>query len=170
MPLTIPIIDLILLAARQDFNGLIIGMPPPTAASNIKSTLFSAASSNNSLPYLAKTSLFAVTTFFLCFNASAINSLAGCSLPINSTTISISGSSRISSSLFVTIYFPPNWEARAGLLSRILVILTGTPTFFSISSAFFSKTISTPPPTVPAPNSPTLIASFIFGLPPLFKL
>ena len=150
------------MAAMLVFIGPMIGIPPQTLASNIKSQLCSCANGNNSEPNLAKTSLLAVTTCLPLAKALAINSLAGCSRPSSSTIISISLSSSTSSALSVKIYLSPySCFRRSTWRSSTLVILTGLPTSLAIFSAFFSKTFSTPPPTVPAPNRPTFTKSFI---------
>ena len=156
-----PITDLMRLAARHDLSGRIMGMPPPTAPSNIKSTLCSSASGNSSLPYFASTSLLAVTTFFPCSSAEAIYSFAGCSRPISSTTISMSGSFTISSKSPVTAYFLPSSAAFCGLRTNIFFISILQPAFLAISPPLCSSTCSTPLPTVPTPKRPILIQSFI---------
>ena len=78
-----------------------MGIPPATLASNIKSRLAASAKGKSSAPYFANTSLLAVTTLLPFLKAFAIKSLAGFSLPSNSTTMSISGSSKMSSALAV---------------------------------------------------------------------
>ena len=48
------------------------GIPPPTAASNSKLTLFFSAKIDRASPFFAMTALFAVITCFLFFKASII--------------------------------------------------------------------------------------------------
>ena len=82
---------LIEFAISPSFKVLIIGIPPHTAASYSKFTLFFSASWANWFPYLAIKALLAVITCFLFFKALKTNFLAGPSAPpINSTIISIS--------------------------------------------------------------------------------
>ena len=78
---------MILLAIRPSLIVLIIGIPPHTAASNSKFTLFFSAILDNSSPYFATKALFAVTTCFLLFKAAKTNFLAGPSAPPISSTI-----------------------------------------------------------------------------------
>ena len=78
-----------LFAIRPSFIVRMIGMPPHTAASNSKFTLFFSAIWDNWSPYFDTKALFAVITCLLFFKASKTNFLAGPSAPpINSTIIS----------------------------------------------------------------------------------
>ena len=80
-----------LFAIKPSFIERIIGIPPQTAASNSKLTLFFSAIFANWSPYFATRALFAVMTCFLFFKASNTNFLAIPSAPpINSTIISTS--------------------------------------------------------------------------------
>ena len=82
---------LIWFAIKPSLIDLIIGIPPQTAASNSKFTLFFSAILASWSPYLATKALFAVMTCFLFFNAAKTNFFAAPSAPpINSTIISIS--------------------------------------------------------------------------------
>ena len=68
-----------------------MGIPPQTAASYSKFTLFFSAIFANWFPYLDISALLAVTTCFLFFSAENTNFFAGPSAPpINSTIKSIS--------------------------------------------------------------------------------
>ena len=71
MPLRIPLIELILLAARQVPRGRRTGIPPPTLASNRKLTLFSFAIRTSSGPNSATSALLDVQTF-LPFNRASL--------------------------------------------------------------------------------------------------
>ena len=66
VPLTIPSTLLSRSPASDSESGRMIGMPPPTAASNRRETPISAAVSINSTPLAATNSLFAVTTGLAC--------------------------------------------------------------------------------------------------------
>lgn len=149
----------ILLAARQFFSGVMIGMPPPTDPSNWKSTCFSPAMPRSSSPYSAMRSLLAVTTFFPCSRAFSIYSLAGWMRPISSTTIWISGSLTMSSMLSVTArwYFSTTSFLAPVLRSSTFLISILQPARFAISFWFSFSTMATPPPTVPQPRRPILM-------------
>ena len=64
-----------------------MGIPPQTAASYSKFTLFFSAILDNSFPYLATRALLAVITCFLFFKASKTNFFAGPSDPPISSMI-----------------------------------------------------------------------------------
>ena len=67
------------------------GIPPATAASNLKFTLLLSAEIASSWPYIANIALLAVTTCFPCFMAASVACLAlPSSPPINSTKTSMS--------------------------------------------------------------------------------
>ena len=101
VPLIIAFMPLTSLATRSRISGDTTGVPPATLASNSTRTSLSLAISNISGPCFAMTSLLAVTTCLPAFNAANMNSRAGCSPPITSTTISTSSLSIISSKLSV---------------------------------------------------------------------
>ena len=124
---------MILFAVKHCFNGVIIGMPPATLASNMKSTSCFSAASNISLPNCAKTSLFAVTTclpFSIAFN---IYSRAGCIPPNNSTTISMLSSFKISSILSVKTTSPLKSRFLFKLRTKTLLTSISLPIFALIS-------------------------------------
>ena len=88
VPFKIPYILLILFVTNPSFITLIIGIPPATAASYSKLTLFFSANFYNSSPYFEISDLFAVKTCFLFFIESKTNFFATPSEPpINSMTI-----------------------------------------------------------------------------------
>ena len=101
VPFIIPIISDMLFAARHCLRGLIIGIPPATAASKRRSQLCWAAVSSSTWPCSAIRSLLAVTTCLPRLKASVIYVLAGSIPPITSITISMLSSLIISSHLFV---------------------------------------------------------------------
>ena len=59
-----PMTDWISLAISECFNGSMMGMPPPTLASNAISLFMRAAVLMISSPHVAMSALLAVTTFF----------------------------------------------------------------------------------------------------------
>ena len=86
MPFKIPVIFVISSAVNDWFNGLMIGIPPPTLASNKKFL---------SGPCLATSSLLDVQTLLPFSSAALTNVYAGSTPPITSAITSISGSLRI---------------------------------------------------------------------------
>ena len=76
-------------------SGRIIGIPPPTAASNKKFLLCCWAILINSAPYFATSSLFDVQTLLPASNADLTKSYDGLSPPITSIITSTSGSFKI---------------------------------------------------------------------------
>ena len=87
-----PVILVISSAVRDWLSGLIIGIPPPTDASNIKLSLLSLAIPRSSEPCAATSALLDVHTLFPASSAFLTNVNAGSTPPITSTTTSISGS------------------------------------------------------------------------------
>ena len=86
-----PSTESISLPVSACFIGSMMGMPPPTLASKATSTPWAAAASNISLPRLAMTALFAVTTCLPAESAPKMTSAATPVPPISSTTMSTSG-------------------------------------------------------------------------------
>lgn len=78
------------------FIGSMMGMPPPTLASNAISLPASSAAPMTSSPYVAMSALLAVTTFLPALRAPTTMSRATVVPPISSTTMSMSGSFRMS--------------------------------------------------------------------------
>ena len=103
VPFNIPINLFILFEERFSLMVLIIGIPPPILASNLKVALLLQHISYNSLLKLATTALLAVTTCLFFNRDDFIYSKAGDNPPNNSTTISILSSSKISFILSVTL-------------------------------------------------------------------
>ena len=137
VPLIIPIISVILFAARHCFKGLIMGMPPATAASKRRSHLCSAAISRSSWPCSAIRSLFAVTTCFPLERASEIYVLAGSMPPITSITISMLSSFIISSQLSVTRVISMPSRDFLVFLTRIFATSSSAPILWGNSSCCF---------------------------------
>ena len=142
---------------RESCNTFIIGMPPATAASYLKKTPFSLASSSKIDPSFASSDLFAVTTCLPLLIASIIIFLAVLSIsPISSTITSTSGS-------FATV----TGEAihLKGLISTLLCFLlffaltattlSSIPVLFFILFFCFLNSFITPEPTVPRPITAT---------------
>ena len=87
-----PMTDVISLAMSACFSGSMMGMPPPTLASNAISFPMRSASSMTSLPCVAMSALFAVTTFLPAESASSTTLRATVVPPMSSITMSMSGS------------------------------------------------------------------------------
>ena len=77
VPLRIPAISSILFAARHWLIGLMMGIPPPTLASNKKFTFLSFAIFKSSSPFAATSSLLEVTTLLPAERQDETNSYAG---------------------------------------------------------------------------------------------
>ena len=92
-----------------------MGMPPPTAASNRRSTPACSATANRSTPTLASSSLFAVTTGLPLRRAVPISSRAGSMPPMTSTTTSIAGSATTAKASWVST---PSGEVDRALLGH----------------------------------------------------
>jgi hypothetical protein len=92
VPFTMPSTEVILLAISECLSGLMMGMPPATAASNMSSLPAASAACMISSPWVASRALLAVTTFLPAAKASRITSRATVVPPISSTTMSMSGS------------------------------------------------------------------------------
>ena len=91
VPFKIPKTFLILFVAKPSLIVLRIGIPPATAASNSRLTLFFSASLDKLSPCLAISALFGVITFILFFKAfSTIFFEMPSDKPIVSNKISIS--------------------------------------------------------------------------------
>ena len=91
VPLMMPAIHSMRLAASPSRSALIVGMQPATAASNATITLCLRAAAKISLPCSASSALLAVTTCLPRTIAARIASFATVVPPITSTTMSISG-------------------------------------------------------------------------------
>ena len=152
-----PRISVMRLAVRHCLSGVMIGMPPPTLASKRKSTSFFSAIANMSLPNCATTSLLAVTTLLPASIARSMYSRAGWMPPMSSTTTSISGSSRISSILSVSLTHPSCGRGFFTSRTSTVLISIGVPTRSVICGRFISSTRMTPDPTVPDPSRPIFI-------------
>ncbi|MPM95075.1 hypothetical protein SDC9_142226 [bioreactor metagenome] len=127
VPLIIPIISVMLFAARHCLRGLIIGIPPATAASKRRSQPCSAAVSRSSCPCSAIKSLFAVTTCLPRLRASEIYVFAGSIPPITSMIISMLSSFIISVHLSVIISDEMPSRALFTFLTRIFEISNSAP-------------------------------------------
>src|SRR5947209_867883 len=96
VPLMMPMTRRMRSPARDSFSGLMMGIPPATAASKARSTPVCSASSKSSLPRVASNSLLAVTTERPEARALRMRLRAGSMPPMTSTTILTSGSSTTS--------------------------------------------------------------------------
>ena len=92
VPFTMPITRRMRSPASDSRSGRISGMPPATDASKRMSTPAPSAVSNSSRPWVASSSLLAVTTGFPAISASTMRVRAGSIPPMTSTTMSTSGS------------------------------------------------------------------------------
>ena len=160
VPLMMPAIHSILLAAKPSRKDLMMGMPPATAASNITITFFAAAAAKISLPCSANSFLLAVTTCLPLAMACITMSLAMVVPPMSSTTISMSGWLTISAAsvVMVIVSSVPMISCALAMSRRdTMVTRTSRPKRRLISSAFSRNTCAVPPPTTPKPIIPTLM-------------
>src|SRR5688572_10845465 len=158
VPLMMPAIHSMRFADSPSRSALMMGTPPATAASNATITPFFCAAAKISLPCVARSALFAVTTCLPCRIASSTRSLATVVPPISSTTISTSSPRTTWKASATTFAFSPTiLFARSSALSATTEIRIARPARRWISSAFRFKTSQVPPPTMPMPSSPTLI-------------
>ena len=152
-----PKISWIRLAARPWRNARMRGTPPQTAASKATSTSLAAAAVRTSLPCRASRALLAVTTCFLQEMASRTKSRATSVPPMSSTTMSISGSSRMSRSREVRLSGSKGaWRRRSGSRSAAFFRTSSVPKRRARKSRRSLNSRATPWPTVPRPMSPTL--------------
>ena len=126
-------------AIKPCLIDLIIGIPPPTAASNNKLTSYFSDKTDKASPCFAINALFAVTTCFLFFNASKTILLAIPSAPpTSSTIISIFGSFVISKGFFCRTLFEKEIPLFLFIfLADTLTTFNLKPVFFWISDEFF---------------------------------
>src|SRR4051812_24819210 len=158
VPLMMPAIHSMRFAARPSRSALMIGMPPATEPSNATITPFFCAAAKISLPCVARSALFAVTTCLPRRMASSTRSLATVVPPISSTTISTSlPRTSANASSMTRAFLPTSFLALSIALSATTVMRIARPARRWISSALRFSTSQVPPPTVPMPNSPTLI-------------
>ena len=154
VPLIIPATDVTSFAARLAFTVSMIGIPPATAASNRSETPCCSASAKSSCPWSASRALFAVTTCFLCCNASMTRSFATVVPPISSIKTSISGS-RATSNTSRESLAPPVSTSGLGVRVPTCVTIKLAPARAAIVSPPSLSNAKTPWPTVPRPQRPT---------------
>src|SRR5581483_11409456 len=160
VPLTIPITRRIRSPASDSRSGRIRGIPPATDASKSRSTPAVSAASNSSLPTLASSSLFAVTTGLPRLIASVMTERAGSIPPITSTTTSTSSSATTTSASCVkTPAGSGTSRSRARLRTATRPTSIRTPARDSIRSAWSSRRRTSADPTFPQPSRPTLMES-----------
>src|SRR5450759_183729 len=151
-----PMTDRISLLTRQCFSGEMIGMPPPTAASNMMSTPVAAAASMTSWPADAMSALFAVTTDLPARRAESTTSFAAPVPPISSITMSTAGSAISSASSVVHASAGrPSSAKRSVPRSAKRTRRMSTPARREKSSPWRRMISTTPEPTVPRPMRPT---------------
>ena len=133
----IPAIHSMRFATSPSRSALMIGIPPPTAASNATITSFARAAAKISLPWTARSALLAVTTCLPFAMASSVRSFAMPYPPISSITMSIAGSRTTDhASSVISTSAPVTRRARSWSRSATRVITSGRPTRREISSAF----------------------------------
>src|SRR6266508_2069784 len=160
--------------ASDSLSGATIGTAPPTAASNLRSTPAASAASNSSPPWVASSSLLAVTTGLPSRIASRIRERAGSMPPITSTTTSTSGSATTAAASPV-IRVGSTAGSRLRVTSRTATrcSVIATPARSRTGVACSTSSLATPVPTTPHPSIPILSAAptfpplFVPGLPPI---
>ena len=161
VPFRMPRRPLNWLATKLSCRARMMGMPPPTLAPKYKFDPVSLTKENISSPCSAKRALFAVTTDFPARKARHTSSFAIPVPPINSTMMSISGSS-INPNASVVRMSASTATPRSVSISRsAMVRSTGRmPMRAAMSSACVVRPSTTPAPTVPKPAKP-MFALFI---------
>src|SRR3954470_24089033 len=150
--------------ASDSRRARISGMPPPTAASNSRSTPAAAAVWKTSAPTLARSSLLAVTTGLPAASAPRISSRAGSIPPMTSTTTSTSGwlttpaVSRVS-----TPSGSSTSRSRARLRTATATMSRRSPVRASMASACSATSRTRAAPTLPHPSTPTRTTSVTPG-------
>src|SRR4051794_28374226 len=148
--------------ANDSRSGRMRGTPPATDASNRRSTPAPSAVSKSSRPWVAISSLFAVTTGFPLIKASTMRVRAGSMPPITSTTMSTSGSPTTAAASSVKHRVG---RGRLRSLSRwataTCATSSGTPARDSITSAWSWIRRTSAPPTWPQPRIPTRTRSYM---------
>src|SRR5262245_3367987 len=163
VPLMMPAIHSMRLAARPSRTALMIGMPPATEASKPTITPAFCAALKIWLPCLASSALLAVTTCLPFAIASSTSCFATVYPPISSTTMSMSGALTTSNASAWILAFPPvSFLAFATALSATRAMRIARPARRLISLALRLRTSQVPPPTVPIPSRPTLIGFISF--------
>ena len=114
-------------AMSECFIGSMMGMPPPTLASNAISLPASSAVRMTSSPCVAMSALFAVTTFLPARRAPSTTSRATVVPPMSSMTMSMSGSSRMSWKSCVKMSSTPCSIACSGLREHTRANSTSMP-------------------------------------------
>src|SRR5919108_5978245 len=146
--------------ASDCLSGATIGMAPPTAASNLRSTPAASAASNSSPPWVASSSLLAVTTGLPSPIAWRIRERAGSMPPITSTTTSTSGSATTSAAS-PPILVGSTAGSRLRVTSRTATRCSASsiPARSATGRACSTSSLATPVPTTPHPSIPILSAA-----------
>src|SRR6266545_3649788 len=160
--------------ASDSLSGATIGTAPPTAASNLRSTPATSAASNSSPPWVASSSLLAVTTGLPSRIASRIRERAGSMPPITSTTTSTSGSATTAAaSPLIRVGSTAGSRLRVTSRTATRCSVIATPARSRTGVACSTSSLATPVPTTPHPSIPILSAAptfpplFVPGLPPI---
>ncbi len=132
------------------------GMPPATAASNSRSTPAALAVSHSSPPWLASSSLLALTTGLPLRKACSRRSRAGEIPPMTSTTTSIEGSvTMLTGSVVISGSTPGTSRSLVAERTATLASSSCTPVRSAIRLESVSKNRATEAPTLPQPSRPT---------------
>src|SRR5450759_163737 len=151
-----PITETISLLTSECFSGPMMGMPPPTDASNMMSTPAFDAASMTSWPLLAMSALFAVTTDLPACSAESTTTFAAFVPPISSMTMSTRSSAMTWAASVVNIDSGrPRAVAREASRSATFTSSMSTPARREKSSRCARSISTTPEPTVPSPTRPT---------------
>src|SRR5579862_3607270 len=156
VPLTIPVTRRIRSPASDSRRSRMSGIPPPTAASNNRSTPAVAAASNSSCPTLATSSLLAVTTGLPALRAARIRVRAGSIPPMTSTMTSTDGSATTAAASWVS-----RLRSTAAGRSRVVERTATGPTSRrkpvrpAMTSASRVRIVTSALPTLPHPRIPT---------------
>ncbi len=142
--------------ASDSRSARMSGTPPATDASNRRSTPAAAAASHSSAPWLASSSLLALTTGLPLRRASSTRSRAGDMPPITSTTTSIAGSRTTpKGSVVIRRSTPGTSRSLDAERTATLTSSSATPVRSAIRPASVSNRRASALPTLPQPSRPT---------------
>src|SRR5882757_8738661 len=145
VPLMIPAIHSMRFAVRPSRRALMMGMPPATAPSNATITPFFCAAEKISLPWVASSALFAVTTCLPLSIAASTRTFATVVPPISSITISTSGSRTTAKASATTRASPPvSFFAFATSLSATTLMRMSRPARREILQVFHQRPADAP--------------------------
>jgi hypothetical protein len=175
VPLMMPAIHSMRLAVSPSRSDLMMGMPPPTAASKATITSFFCAAAKISLPCCASSALFAVTTCLPLAIAFRIRSFAdaGAADQFDDDVDVGVGHDFVGVGSHDARLLPARRRARSRSLSATIFMVMAQPARGARSLPGCAQApANVPPPTVPMPSNPTLTAfredafAFAFRLSP----